>query len=267
MSRALFTVRWNLALSFSPLLASAGKGEARFWPGCAALKLGEDLLRKTQAALQESVPDLGLCTWCCGKPAQALGTEIAQSYRSKVRWFLRKEGIKTLYTLCPNCTATLPGLFEGEVVSAWPLLAEYAACHKTKTLNIEHCFLHDPCMARHDKESQQAARAILQARGLPVKEFAQSGENTRCCGRKDMLFLTNPAASDTLLQSRVMQAGGHRIASYCESCTEAFLGTGASAVHLLEILFDTPCKRRFSSRLAVAQKERWHAGYTGKKTV
>ena len=263
MSRGLGTVSWNLALSFSPLLAAGGRGEARFWPGCAALKLGDGLLQKTRAALAESVPGLGLCTWCCGKPAQALGGEAVKKYHGRVSRFLQKEGVKTLYTLCPNCTATLPGLFEGEVISAWPLLAQYADEHKEGPPFLETCILHDPCMARRDEACQKAARQILQAREVRAEEFAQNGENTLCCGRKDMLFLTDPAASTRMLHRRVQEAGPRAIASYCESCTEAFLGAGNPAVHLLEILFNTPGKRQFSSRLAAAQKEKWHVGYTG----
>lgn len=251
----------NQALAFSPLYAGARPAETVFWPGCAAMKLAPALLLKTFRALQMEIPALGFSSWCCAKPTFAVGSEKQQAKRQgQLAAHFAAGGIKRVYTLCPNCRLTLQRQPQIEVLPAWPLLAQFARQNAGEGTAFQGRYiLHDPCAARADAASQKAARAILRAKGVAFAEFEHCGPKTHCCGRKDMLFLTDAAASQKMLQSRLGEAGGLPIVTYCESCVEAFRAAGHSAVHLLEVLFDMPVKRGATNRVRNAHRKEYHA--------
>ncbi len=249
-------VRWNIMLSFSPFLAKSSRAESVFWPGCSALKLDGEILQKTLEILRAQLPGLGFSTWCCGKPAFAAGgKKAAEKRRRQLAAYFAKQNIQTIYTLCPNCQKTLAEVFSGRVLPAWPLLAAHAVANpQAQTPFAQTYILHDPCAARRDEASQTAAREILAARGLTFTEFAHCRKNTRCCGRKDMLFLKDPPRAKQMLDSRLNEADGQPIVSYCESCVEAFLPEGAGALHLLEALLGQKSRRRFINRFYNANR-------------
>lgn len=255
------TVSWNQFLAFSPLFAATKKAESVFWPGCAAMKLAPEVMLKTYQALQEEVPGLGFSSWCCGKPTFAAGSEGQKKKRqAQLAAYFAQTGIQRVYTLCPNCQLTLNKHTGVQVVPAWALLARYAQRHAVCAQGFAPRYiLHDPCAARQDAASQQAARAILAARGVPFDEFAHCGAQALCCGRKNMLFLTNPKASQKMLQARLAEANGLPIVTYCESCVEAFTAAGHPAVHLLEVLFGAQARRGVLNRIKTAHRKDIHA--------
>ena len=252
---------WNQFLAFSPLYAATNPAESVFWPGCAAMKLAPELLVQAHRALAEEVPGLGFSSWCCAKPTNAVGTAAQkQNRQNQLTAYFAKTGIRRIYTLCPNCQLALGKRADMEVLSAWPLLAQHAEEHpQTAHHFTQPHALHDPCAAREDAASQDAARRILAARHTPHTEFAHCRAQARCCGRRDMLFLTNPAASQKMLHARLAEAEGLPIVTYCESCVEAFRAAGHQAVHLLEVLFDTPAPRSVLNRIKNARRKDFHA--------
>jgi Fe-S oxidoreductase len=249
-------VSWNQLLSFSPLLAKTRAAEAVFWPGCAAMKLGARLIEKTYAALREGLPGLGFSSWCCGAPTLAVGAGAQKTRRAaQLQGYFRENGVQTVYTLCPNCQRTLARESGARALSAWPPLAGYAESHSLAAAAFGGAAyrLHDPCASREDADSQAAARRILAARGVSCAEFARHGAQTQCCGRRDMLFLTRPAAAQKMLDARLDEAGSAPILTYCESCVEAFRGAGRESFHLLEVLFNRKAPRTFANRVANAR--------------
>ena len=252
---------WNQFLAFSPLYAATRPAENVFWPGCSAMKLAPEVLLKTYQALKEEIPELGFSSWCCGKPTNALGsTEQWEKRQTELTAYFDDFGILRLYTLCPNCLLTLSKRTDVEVISAWPLLASYAKKHLLGTESCkEKYILHDPCAANADAASQRAVREILLACGIDYIEFAHNGPNTRCCGRKNMLFLTNPPAAKKLLDARLKEADGLPVVTYCESCVEAFCAGEHSAVHLLEVLFNIPAKQSALNRIKNAHRKDFNA--------
>lgn len=248
-------------LSFSPLFAKSGKGESLFWPGCSAMKLGGDLILQVFLALRQSIPELCFSSWCCAKPTFAVGNDAQKSKRNKqlIESFA-KSGVKQIYTLCPNCTITLSKFTEIKVIPAWELLAEYAKKNSIHTHIFQERFiLHDPCTARNDAISQSAVREILRMRNISFAEFENCGKSTRCCGRKDMLFVTNPVASTKVLNKRIADTRGLPIVTYCESCVEAFRIGGHEAVHILEILFGNSVDRSTVNRIINSRRRGFHA--------
>ena len=248
-------VGWNQFFAFLPLFAASNPAESVFWPGCAAMKLDPGIIKQAYRALKHINPELGFSGWCCAKPTYSVGSRAQiQKRRSKLDAYFSHAGIKRLYTLCPNCRTALAENSDVEVFSAWTLLAEYAKLHTTPDKDSEPAYiLHDPCGGRADVASQKAARDILDARGVAYSEFERRGCATECCGRKDMLFLTNPAASKKLLRKRLDEAATLPVATYCESCVEAFRSAGHKSVHLLEILFGKMVRRSVSNRIKNAR--------------
>jgi len=243
------------ALSFSSLCAKSKPAKAVFWTGCAPMKLGGGIMEKTYNALKKAVPDLGFSSWCCAKPTFATGSCRQKAKRQgQLLEHFEKSGIKQLYTLCPNCKLTASEHFGIEALSAWPLLAEYTKKFPAQGRNfVGDYILHDPCSAKNDTSSHKAVREILDARGAKFTEFECCKEKPLCCGRKNMLFATNPSASRELLEKRIGDAKGLPIISYCESCVEAFRGAGHPAYNLLEILFDVKVTRSHSNRIKNAK--------------
>jgi Fe-S oxidoreductase len=222
------------------------------------MKLGAGLIEKAYAALREGLPGLGFSSWCCAKPTLAVGAGAQKTRRAaQLRDYFRENGVQTVYTLCPNCQHTLAREFGARARSAWPLLADCAESRPLAADAFDGAAygLHDPCASREDADSQAAARRILAARGVPCAEFARHGAQARCCGRRDMLFLTRPAAAKKMLDARLDEAGSASILTYCESCVEAFRGAGRESFHLLEILFNRKAPRAFVNRVVNARPE------------
>lgn len=251
---------WNQLLAFSPVYAASYPAESVFWPGCSAMKLEPALLELTYGALREEIPGLGFSSWCCGKPTLALGSAEQKQRRSaQLGDYFRAGGIRRVYTLCPNCRRTLGKRDDIEVVSAWPMLARYVERHPLQADAFRERFiLHDPCASRDDDAAQRAAREILTRRGVDFVEFEHHGAGTRCCGRINMLFLTDPPAAERMLTDRLGESGGLPIVTYCESCTETFRAQSHPATHLLEVLFNRPASRSILNRLNNAHRRIRH---------
>lgn len=262
MSLNALLVSWNQFLSFSAPFAKTRAAREVFWSGCAAMKLGSELISRSYAALREAQPALGFSSFCCAKPSFAVGSEEQKNRRrTQLAHEFERSGIEKVYTLCPNCRRTLAREFDIQVLSAWPLLADYAEKRPQMATGFQNQTyrIHDPCADREDWLSQNAARRILQARQIASSEFSHRLAQTRCCGRRDMLFITKPAAAQNMLEERLAEAEGSTILSYCESCVEAFRSAGSESYHLLEILFDQKAFRSTRNRILNARRETRHA--------
>lgn len=63
------------SVSFSGALMGLSRARAVFWPGCALMSLGPDLLNRTLAILRRTEPGMGLSSCCCGQPTRYLQPE------------------------------------------------------------------------------------------------------------------------------------------------------------------------------------------------
>jgi Fe-S oxidoreductase len=273
--------RFNQFLAFSPLYAKTWAAESVFWPGCAAARLSPELLSRAFLVLRKYVPDLGFSGWCCGKPTLAIGSGgKKRDVLGRLEEHFARSGIRRIYALCPNCLRTLRENFEPEALSAWTLLArglgeekegrDAGRGDKKDAAGIagggafpspgdRGFILHDPCTARGDREVQRAAREIMAASGVPFGEFEHAGDRTRCCGRADMLFLTDERASASMLRARIGEARGMAVVSCCESCVAAFRSAGHPGFHLLEIMFGLPSGRGSLNRIRNVRRRLFRA--------
>lgn len=118
-------MRLHQALSFSRPMMRVSRGEAVFWPGCALMGLDPAILERTRQCLERAEPGIGLSSCCCGQPSRYLFPGAHQARQEKLRRRLEQQGVKRIYTACPNCTQELEGLGEYQVLPIWPVLAEH----------------------------------------------------------------------------------------------------------------------------------------------
>ena len=237
-------------LSFSPLLLRIPKAEAIFWPGCALMKLDPELLEKTMAVLRREEPGIALAAGCCGQPTEFLFPEKWERRRDKLANLLQKQGIRRIYTACPNCTQQMGHILGVEIIPIWAPLARNL---KPEDLaRISGAFVwHAPCPIRNDVSQLEALRML---RTLTDCDCIDPGK-IRCCGNIHMLRSTNPAKSAAIRRRRLAELEEDRtILSCCEGCLDAFRTEGRDTCHLLELLFGKSKTRSWGNRFKNTKK-------------
>lgn len=242
------------ALSFSAAMMRIPQTEAIFWPGCALMNLDPAILQKTLSVLRRAEPEIALATGCCGQPTVYLFPEKAAARQRKLVHLLKKQGIRRIYTACPNCTLQLKKLEDFEILPIWPVLAEHLTA-----VDISRCggsfVWHDPCPTRGDPAQQAAARKLLSLSGCDYAEPEHTGAKTRCCGNFHMMQATDPEKSARMRQKRLEDLDpGRTILSSCEGCLDAFRSEGRETLHLLELLFGKSSTRGWGNRIKTTIK-------------
>jgi len=241
-------------LSFFPMLMKIPETEAVFWPGCALLNLEGDILEKTLTVLRRAEPEIRLACGCCGQPTVYLFPEKAEKRRKKLVSALKKQGVRRIYTACPNCTLQLKELEGFEILPIWPVLAEHIRGEDI-TESAGSFIWHDPCPTRKDPAQQEAARKLLALSGCDCCEPQSTGCKTKCCGNFHMMAATDPEKSQKMRLSRLSEFPEEKIiASSCEGCLGAFRGEGRETRHLLELLFGKSNTRGWTNRIKTTRK-------------
>ena len=249
-----FGMAFHQGLGFSGMLMKIPAAEAVFWPGCALLNLDGHILEKTLEILRRAEPEIALACGCCGQPTVYLFQEKTEKRRAKLVKLLQKQGVKRIYTACPNCTLQLRELEGFEILPIWPVLASQI---RPEDISVPAggFIWHDPCPTRKEPEQQKAARDLLQFCGCDCTEPEHTGCKTQCCGNFHMLAATDPEKSAKMRRNRLAEFPGDRtIVSNCEGCLGAFRGEGRKTVHLLELLFGASNSRGWANRIKTTLK-------------
>ena len=252
--RSRFGMAFHQGLGFSDVLMKIPSTEAIFWPGCALMNLDGETLEKTTDILRRTEPNIQLSCGCRGQPTVYLFPEKAEKRRSKLVHLLKKQGVKRIYTACPNCTLQLRELEDFEIIPVWPVLAEHITAADTKVPTGSYIW-HDPCPTRNEPEQQKAARYLLAVSGCNCTEPEHTGCKTQCCGNFHMLAATDPKKSAKMRRNRLKEFPKERtIVSNCEGCLGAFRGEGRNTLHLLELLFGKSNSRGWANRIKTTLK-------------
>lgn len=247
----LLGMKLHQTLSFHPLLMHIPKTEAVFWPGCALMNLDPALLEKTLSVLKRKEPDIRLAAGCCGQPTVFLFPEKEKKRREKLLRLLKEQGVKRIYTACPNCTVQLKNLDGFEILPIWPVLSDCLTASDLKETS-ETFLWHDPCPTRKDQRQQEAARKLLALSGCQYQEPEHTGPETRCCGNFHMMRATDPEKSETIRKRRLAEFPKDlTIVSNCEGCLTAFGSEGRNVLHLLELLFGASKARGWKNRIKI----------------
>ena len=240
---------FHQGLGFSAWMMKIPRSEAVFWPGCALLNLDGAILEKTLSVLRREEPDIRLACGCCGQPTVYLFPQKAEQRREKLISRLKTQGVKRIYTACPNCTLQLRELEEFEIIPVWPVLAEHIRKEDMVFSDGQYIW-HDPCPTRTEPAQQEAARRLLHLSGCDCCQPERTGCKTQCCGNYHMLAARDPQKSARMRTNRLMQFPEERIiASSCEGCLGAFRSEGRDTCHLLEILFGRSSARGWGNRI------------------
>ena len=244
------------ALSFSSFMMRVPQSEAVFWPGCALMNLDGGILEKTLEILRRKEPDIQLCTCCCGQPTVYLFPEKTEQRREALTALLKKQGVKRIYTGCPNCTVQLRELDGFEVYPLWTSLAEQIQKADIASNKGKYIW-HDPCPTKRDMEQQNAVRALLKQADCDYIEPLHSGCSTICCGNFHMMHTLRPETSAQMKQRRLAEFSQERIiVSSCEGCLSSFRSGGRECLHLLELLFGKSKKRGWNNRFQTTFKQK-----------
>ena len=248
-----FGMACHQALSFHSLMMRIPKTEAVFWPGCALMMLDPGILQKTLAVLRRAESEIQLAAGCCGQPSQYLFSEKFEKRRDNLRNLLQQQGVKRIYTACPNCTLQLRQLEGFEIIPVWQVLAKYMEQADVE-LPVGRFVWHDPCPTRVDAAQQAGVRQLLNLSGCDWAEPEYTGSHTRCCGNFHMLRSTDPEKSAMMRSLRLEELGAGTILSSCEGCLDAFRSEGRDTCHLLELLFGRSKSRSWGNRIHTTRK-------------
>ena len=241
-------------LGFSALMMKIPASEALFWPGCALLNLDGGILEKTLEILRREEPGIQLACGCCGQPTVYLFPEKTEKRRAKLVKLLQKQGVKRIYTACPNCTVQLRELEGFEIIPVWQILAKHITADDIVTADGSFIW-HDPCPTRKEPAQQKAARDLLEICGCDCTQPEHTGCKTQCCGNFHMLAATDPEKSVKMRKKRLKEFPEERmIVSNCEGCLGAFRSEGRDTVHLLELLFGKSKSRGWANRIKTTLK-------------
>ncbi len=242
-------MRFHQGIAFSMPFMKLSKAEAVFWPGCALMNLDNTILEHTLEILRRAEPDIGVSTCCCGQPSKYLFQREHEKRQRKLISLLKKQGVKRIYTACPNCAVELRAIGCVEVIPIWTVLMENITTADIVQSNTP-CAIHDPCPMRKDAAQQQAARELLSLAGAEIHEPKHTREKTICCGNFHMMRAIDPEKSEAMRKRRIAEFPENAvITSYCEGCLNAFRDDGRNTAHILELLFGKSKNRRWKNRI------------------
>ena len=238
----------------SPLIAYERKGTSRlftfyglpkecdtvFFPGCALPGTRPDIVMKVYEHLRKQFPALGIVLDCCLKPSHDLGREEHfTNVFGELRDYLSRHGVKKVLVACPNCLRIF-SQYGGNIAvqTVYGLLSEEPVS-SSGTCMVE-AVIHDPCVSRFEPALHKTARMLAEGRGLKIVEMEHSRERTICCGRGGGANFITPRVMDEAISTRIAEAGGRPIVTYCAACAGTF-AEKARSLHILD-LWDSPTK-------------------------
>lgn len=176
---------------------------------------------KTTKAIMElfrKEAGIGVVFDCCGKPVAELGLEEKEEeIIDRMNRKMESAGIDELILLCPNCYHFLKPRLCIKVTSIYEKLHELGIGQKLE----EKLYIFPPCPDREGKE-------ILRDIQLFLTEETEIIESAQCCGLGGCAGGKEPELAANMVQNVVRKAevSGHKIHTYCASCSGNFARKG-----------------------------------------
>lgn len=245
-----FGMRVHQKVSFSRVMMHVPRADAVFFPGCALLAYDPALLRRVLSLLRQAEPDIALAAGCCGQPTKYLEPEKFASRTYQLSRMISSQGVRRIYTACPNCSRLLSGLGGARVIPVWETLDNLVSVSDLVDHRGQTYALHDPCPVRQDRAQQDAVRSLLQKARVTLAEFPKNRDQAQCCGNIAMLRAVDPQKSAHMRSTRLQEIPPEMpIASYCAGCVDAFRSEGRQTAHLIELLFGGSKSRGWTNRI------------------
>ncbi len=138
---------------------------------------------------------------CCGAPAYWAGRDdLFRESLEAVRSEWERLGMPRVITACSTCrTLFMEHIPEMETVTLWKVLEETGLPDGGASPSFgggrRTIAVADPCITRHDRETQGSVRRIAQSLGFAIEELPLSGEKPECCGYGGLMYNADPAAT------------------------------------------------------------------------
>jgi Fe-S oxidoreductase len=213
-----------------------------YFPSCQLCATSPGEVLSSYRYLQERLADgVGITLGCCGAPAYWAGRDdLFNESLAVLRTQWEQLGRPTVITACSSCLNIfqehLPAM---NTVSFWKVLEECGLPVDACTATGSTVAIADPCSTRHDNETQESVRRIVQSLGIAIHELPLSGDKPECCGYGGLMFNTNPKLAKDVVTRRLGAGNGHEYLAYCAMCRDHLAAGGARVSHLVELLFPT----------------------------
>jgi len=166
--------------------------------------------------------------------------DVLEAHARKVDEIFKKYGVKNVITVDPHTTNMLrsvyPSLVAGyglEVKSYLEVLAERHMEPKNRLDAV--VAIHDSCVYARYENVLNEQRALLAKAGVTVREPAQAGKYTYCCGGPaESLFPKKARANAAKRVEQLKQAAAHGV-TMCPICYMNLQKAAGGEIHLEDI--------------------------------
>jgi hypothetical protein len=213
-----------------------------FFPGCQLAASAPEHVKRVYTLLTTELSGgVGFMSRCCGAPADWSGhVELFQSVQADFLAQWRELGSPPLILACSTCYEIFKtNLPDVPITSLWETLDSLGLPKSVKADKHEVIAVHDACTTRHESAIQESVRNILRRLGFEIEELPLSRDRTECCGYGGLMFFANPDLAKSVIRRRVEESPLDYLA-YCAMCRDYFAFSGKRALHLLDLIFETP---------------------------
>ncbi len=211
-----------------------------FFPGCQLSASAPGHVERMYLHLTNRLRGgVGLMLGCCGAPAAWAGRDdLFQQVLERFvhRW--EEMSQPRIILACPTCSLmfkeSLPAL---PTLSLWEVLDEEGLPDDTPRGRGEVLAVHDACTARGAPEIQDGVRNIVRELGYQIEELPYSRSMTKCCGYGGLMYVTDRAVTDKVIESRIAESPSDYLA-YCSNCRDFFAEKGKTSHHILDLIFE-----------------------------
>ncbi len=251
-----------------------------YFPSCQLCSTSPGEVLSSYQFLRERLSGgVGVMLRCCGAPAYWAGLDdIFRTAIDEIRKSWEELGKPRVITACSTCQSIFAEhLPEMETASLWKVLEEaglpaggptIATALKGSTVAIS-----DPCITRHEPETQASVRRIVQSLGFGIEELPLSGSKPECCGYGGLMYNANPQLARDVVNHRGKGMGhdgdtaslpafkpptgwlrakrmdgtdtvyyrtdvsDHDYVAYCAMCRDNLASVGKRTAHLIELIF------------------------------
>jgi len=225
---------------FSPLFSYYGLPRdcnTVFFPGCGLPGTRPDKVIKLFSHLRQSFPTLGIVLDCCTKPSHDLGDQdFFETMFFELKDYLLDHGVKKVIVACPNCYKVFRQ-YGGELAVTTAYEAILTTSLPAGNRVSGAVTVHDPCAIRFEDSIHNAARDLLETKGLHVEEMKHHHQKTICCGEGGSVGFLIPELSQNWSGMRKEEAKGRTILTYCSGCAN-YLSPVTPTYHLLDLIFE-----------------------------
>jgi NADPH-dependent glutamate synthase beta subunit-like oxidoreductase len=247
-----------------------------YFPSCQLCATSPGEVLSSYRFLRERLSGgVGIMLRCCGAPAYWAGRDdLFRESLEAVRSEWERLGMPRVITACSTCrTLFMEHIPEMETVTLWKVLEETGLPDVGASPSFgggrRTIAVVDPCITRHDRETQGSVRRIAQSLGFAIEELPLSGDKPECCGYGGLMYNADPELARDVMAHRTKKVGSdspqaflpppgwfrtrmmensdtayyrtvvsdHDYLVYCAMCRDNLAAAGKRTAHLIELLF------------------------------